>query len=486
MQKHLLQKFAAILLVFIVVFSGFTTVFAADTEDQTLAKIQEKGVLTVGLSADYPPYEFHQTIDGKDKVVGFDVSIAKKIAKDLNVKLEIKEMNFDSLLGSLKTGKIDMIISGMSPTPERQKEVDFSDPYMFVQQRVVIRKTDKDKFTSVNDFSGVKVGAQKQTTQEELAQNELVGSEVVSLQKVPDLILNLKSNKVDAVVLEGPVAEAYISQDKTLAMADIKFANGSKETAIAMPKGSTALQEKVNASIKDIQDTGLLKKYQKEANKLMFQDGSFYEKYGNYFITGTLITIALAAIGVLCGAILGSLFALMKLAKTRWLRWPAACYIEFVRGTPLLIQIFIVFFGTQIIGMDVSAFVSGCIALSLNSAAYVAEIIRAGISAVNKGQMEAARSLGMTQGASMRYIILPQAVKNILPALGNEFVTVIKESSIVSVIGVTELMFMTGVVQGASFKPFIPLIITSLIYFVLTFSLSRLLGVAERRMRTSD
>lgn len=122
MQKHLLQKIAAILLVFIVVFSGFTTVFAADTEDQTLAKIQEKGVLTVGLSADYPPYEFHQTIDGKDKVVGFDVSIAEKIAKDLDVKLEIKEMNFDSLLGSLKTGKIDMIISGMSPTPERQKK----------------------------------------------------------------------------------------------------------------------------------------------------------------------------------------------------------------------------------------------------------------------------------------------------------------------------------------------------------------------------
>lgn len=486
MQKNFLQKLAAIALIFIFVFSGFTTVFAADNQDETLKKIQEKGVLTVGLSADYPPYEFHQTIDGKDKIVGFDVSIAEKIAKDLDVKLDIKEMNFDSLLGSLKTGKIDMIISGMSPTPERQKEVDFSDPYMFVQQRVVVRKADKENFTSVNDFNGVKVGAQKQTTQEELAQNELVGSDVVSLQKVPDLLLNLSSNKVDAVVLEGPVAEAYLSQDKTLAMADIKFENGSKETAIALPKGSTALQEKVNASIKEIQDTGLLKEYQKEANKLMFQDGSFYEKYGNYFIKGTLITIALAAIGVLCGAVFGSLLALMKLAKTRWLRWPASCYIEFVRGTPLLIQIFIVFFGTQIIGLDVSAFVSGCIALSLNSAAYVAEIIRAGISAVNKGQMEAARSLGMTQSASMRYIILPQAVKNILPALGNEFVTVIKESSIVSVIGVTELMFMTGVVQGASFKPFIPLVITSLIYFVLTFSLSRLLGVAERRMRTSD
>ncbi|MBC1483088.1 ABC transporter permease subunit [Listeria sp. FSL L7-1485] len=486
MQKNLLQKLIAIALIFIFVFSGFTTAFAADKQDETLTKIQEKGVLTVGLSADYPPYEFHQTIDGKDEIVGFDVSIAKKIAKDLDVKLDIKEMNFDSLLGSLKTGKIDMIISGMSPTPERQKEVDFSAPYMLVQQRVVVRKADTDKFTTVNDFSGVKVGAQKQSTQEELAQKELIGSDVVSLQKVPDLILNLKSNKIDAIVLEGPVAEAYLSQDKTLALADVKFQNGSKETAIALPKGSTALQEKVNTSIKEIQDTGALKNYKKEANKLMFQDGSFYEKYGNYFVKGTLITIALAAIGVLCGAIFGSLLALMKLAKTRWLRWPASCYIEFVRGTPLLIQIFIVFFGTQIIGLDVSAFVSGCIALSLNSAAYVAEIIRAGISAVNKGQMEAARSLGMTQSASMRYIILPQAVKNILPALGNEFVTVIKESSIVSVIGVTELMFMTGVVQGASFKPFIPLVITSLIYFVLTFSLSRLLGVAERRMRTSD
>jgi polar amino acid transport system substrate-binding protein len=124
--------------------------------------------------------------------------------------------------------------------------------------------------------------------------------------------------------------------------------------------------------------------------------------------------------------------------------------------------------------------------LSLNSAAYVAEIIRAGIMAVNKGQMESARSLGMSQGQSMRFIILPQAIKNILPALGNEFVTVIKESSVVSVIGVTELMFQTGVVQGASFKPFLPLIITSLIYFALTFTLSRLLGVAERRMQASD
>ncbi len=118
----------------------------------------------------------------------------------------------------------------------------------------------------------------------------------------------------------------------------------------------------------------------------------------------------------------------------------------------------------------------------MNSAAYVAEIVRAGINAVNKGQMEAARSLGMDQKEAMRFIIFPQAIKNILPALGNEFVTIIKESSVVSVIGVSELIFQTGVVQGASFKPFLPYVLVSLIYFVLTFSISRILALVERRM----
>jgi polar amino acid transport system permease protein len=131
-------------------------------------------------------------------------------------------------------------------------------------------------------------------------------------------------------------------------------------------------------------------------------------------------------------------------------------------------------------------FIPGVIAMSINSGAYVAEIIRAGIQAVDKGQMEAARSIGFTSGQSMRFIILPQAVKNILPALGNEFVTVIKESSILSVIGIADLMRNTDIVKTAIYRPFEPLIVTALIYFVLTFTLSRGLGMVERRMKTSD
>lgn len=460
----------------------------AEENDPVYDNLIKRGELIVGLSADYAPYEFHATVDGKNQIVGFDVSIAQKIADDLGVKLKIEELGFDALLGALKTGKIDLIISGMAPTPERLKEVNFSHPYMTVQQKVVVRKGDESNFSSVNDFDGVKVGVQKQTTQEDLAKNELIGSVPTSLQKVPDIIMNLKNNKVDAAVLEGPVAEAYVDRDPDLVFADdVTFEQGEKTAAVAIPKNAPVLEEKVNASIQTINDNNLLEGYKKEANKLMFtEDQSFLEKYGKFYVTGAGYTIFLAFMGVLFGAILGGILALMKLSRSKILRGIAIAYIEYVRGTPLLVQIFIVYFGTGVLGLDLSKLAAGCIALALNSGAYVAEIVRAGINAVNKGQLEAARSLGMNQPQAMRYIILPQAIKNILPALGNEFVTVIKESSVVSVIGVSELIFQAGNVQGASFKPFLPYLIVSLIYFVLTFTISRLLGIAERRMSTSD
>lgn len=466
----------------------------AEETDPIYEKVKENGVLVVGLSADYAPYEFRANIDGKNEIVGIDISIAQKIADDLGVDLKIEELGFDALLGALKTGKIDVVISGMAATDERRKEVNFTDTYMEVQQTVLVRAEDADRFQSTADFDGVAVGAQRQTTQEELANTELTGSTVTSLQRVPDLITNLKSCKIDAIVMEGPVAEAYVTANDTLALAEnVTFENGVKETAIAISKEAPVLLEKLNSSIETIISNDLLSQYKEDAYRLMFteegtidEEQSFWEKYLPFYITGTGYTIFLALVGVLFGSIGGSLLAFMKLSKSKALKVIAAVYIEYVRGTPLLVQIFIVYFGTGVLGLELSKLAAGCIALALNSAAYVAEIIRAGINAVNKGQLEAARSLGMNQIQAMRFIIFPQAIKNILPALGNEFVTVIKESSVVSVIGVSELIFQTGVVQGASFKPFLPYVIVSLIYFVLTFALSRLLGVAERRMKTSD
>lgn len=458
---------------------------AASETDPVLDRVKANQELVVGLSADYAPFEFHATVDGKDTIVGFDVSIAEKIAEDLGVKLKVEELGFDALLGALKTGKVDMVISGMNPTPEREKEVNFTNGYMTVTQKVVVRKADKEKFSSIDKLNGATVGVQKQSYQEELAASELPDSDVTSLQKVPDLITNLTNEKIDGVILEGPVADAYAQVNKNLAIADnVVFKEGSKEMAAAVSKEAPAFLAAVNDSIAEIRDQDLLTGYQKKANDLMFaeEEQSFLGKYLPYYLSGAGYTVFLAFIGVLFGAVFGGILALMKLAKNKFLKIIATVYVEYVRGTPLLVQIFIVYFGTGVLGFDMSKLAAGCIALALNSAAYVAEIIRAGINAVNKGQVEAARSLGMSQAQAMRFIILPQAVKNILPALGNEFVTVIKESSVVSVIGVSELIFQTGVVQGASFKPFIPYVIVSLIYFVLTFTISRLLGVAERRM----
>lgn len=216
-------------------------------------------------------------------------------------------------------------------------------------------------------------------------------------------------------------------------------------------------------------------------------DFSFITRYGDLYLTGTRNTILLALLAVLIGVVLGLGLALMRRSRFRLIKFVAAAYIEFVRGTPLLVQLFIIFYGLPVItGMRFPDFVAGVIALSLNSAAYVAEIIRAGLQSVDRGQMEAARSLGMTHRTAMRHIIIPQAFKNILPALGNEFIVVIKESAIVSVIGIYEIMRSANIVRGITYRPFEPLIVAAMIYFVLTFTLSNLLGIAERRMRASD
>lgn len=213
----------------------------------------------------------------------------------------------------------------------------------------------------------------------------------------------------------------------------------------------------------------------------------FLSKYSNYFVTGTKITIILALFAVIFGTILGLFLSLMKLSNVKVLKAFSIAYIEFVRGTPLLIQIWIIYIGLpMIIGRDLPDIVTGIIALSLNSGAYVAEIIRAGIQAVDKGQMEAARSLGMKLSLSMKEIIIPQAFKNILPALGNEFISIIKESSMVSVIGVAELMYNSGTVRAASFLGLEPLIVAAGIYFVITFILTRVMGILERRLKASD
>lgn len=207
-----------------------------------------------------------------------------------------------------------------------------------------------------------------------------------------------------------------------------------------------------------------------------------------FFLEGAKLTILLAICTVFFGVILGTLLALMKISKNKIMNSIATIYIEFIRGTPVLVQVAIIYYALPELmgGINLPEFPAAVAALAINSGAYVAEIIRAGIQAVDKGQMEASRSLGLTYGMSMRYVIIPQAIKNILPALGNEFIVVIKESSVVMVIGLKELMFNADLVRGNTFRAFEPLLVAALIYFIMTFTLSKFMGRFERRLKTSD
>ena len=216
--------------------------------------------------------------------------------------------------------------------------------------------------------------------------------------------------------------------------------------------------------------------------------------YYQYFLRGTRTTILVALVTVFCGALLGCAIALMRLSKIKVLNWFSRLYITVIRGTPMLVQLYIVYFqldfikypSGSIFGVDLERAIPCIIALSMNSAAYIAEIIRAGIQAVDKGQMEAARSCGMNGSQAMRYIIMPQAVKNILPAIGNEFVTMVKETSIIQYLGISDLMFNNGIVITATYNPLPCYYISALIYLTLNICLGKGLNIFEGRMKKSE
>ena len=221
-------------------------------------------------------------------------------------------------------------------------------------------------------------------------------------------------------------------------------------------------------------------------------DFSFIVEYMPYYFEGIKYTLLISFVAVLFGAVFGSLLFYMKSSnfhiwKIKPLKIIAVAYIEIIRGTPMILQIFIVYAGAEpFFGMDLSALQAAFVAIALNSAAYVSEIVRAGIDAVDKGQMEAARSLGMKKSTAMMLIVIPQAVKNILPAIGNEFVAIIKESSMASIIGVNELMFAGKVVVGSTYLGLEPYIVAAGFYFIMTFTLGRIISLIERRMKKSD
>ena len=242
---------------------------SASSKTSALEAIKAKGTLVVGTSADYPPYEFHKEIDGKDQIVGFDIEIAKELAKDLGVKLEIKDMAFDGLLVALQADKMDMIFAGMTPTDERKQNADFSDIYFTATHRFILRSGDEATITKMEDLKGKKIGVQKGSIQADIAKANFQEADIKLLEKVPDLILDLKNKKVDAILVESTVADIQAQKNPGIAVAnklEVKDPDGG--CAVAMKKGSSELLAEANKTLKRLKDEKKVDAFIVDANKL--------------------------------------------------------------------------------------------------------------------------------------------------------------------------------------------------------------------------
>lgn len=245
---------------------------AAKTEK--LQQIKEAGVLKVGTSAEYSPYEFHKVVDGEDKIVGFDDFVVQEIAKDMGVKVEYEDMDFDGLLGALQADKVDIVLAGMTPDEKRKKSVDFSDIYYTNSNVCIVTKGKEDTIKKSEDLKDLKVGVQKGTTQADYVTNTLGISDATQLKKIPDLMLELQNGKIDVIVTGKAVAEINVKKYDNIAIGNTTVGDEVAETAAAAIKKSgngvdnTSFVKSVNDTIKRLQDSGDMDKYMQEALKL--------------------------------------------------------------------------------------------------------------------------------------------------------------------------------------------------------------------------
>lgn len=234
-----------------------------------LEKIQKNGKLVVGMSADYAPYEFHYIDEnGKDVIGGFDVDIANEIANKIGVNLVIQEMDFDALVSALPAGKVDLVISGMNPTEERAKVVDFSEVYYNSKHGILVRAEDADKYQTFADLEGANVGVQLGSTQEKIAKTEIPNVNLQQLSNINNLILELKAGKVDAIVMEKPVAEMAVKSNPELAVGKPIYEEQTGGNAVGIAKNNPQLLAKVNEVITELNESGKMDEYIEKANEL--------------------------------------------------------------------------------------------------------------------------------------------------------------------------------------------------------------------------
>ncbi|MGX7125168.1 transporter substrate-binding domain-containing protein [Enterococcus viikkiensis] len=243
-------------------------------EADKLDTIKEKGVIKVATSPDYAPFGFHTTINGKDKIVGADIEMVEAIAKKMGVKVDWVDMSFNAVLAAAKEGKADIAVSAISVTSEREKSFDFTTDYYTSPQVIVINKKNADKLNSIESFAGKQVGAQKGTIQENIVKQQMKDAKLVSIEKLPNIFLEVKKGSLDGLVVEKTVADAYVNQNPELMIAEIPLKSMKEDSlCIAVPKGNEKLVKKLDKYIKEMKSDGTIDKMVEENNQLAQKGG---------------------------------------------------------------------------------------------------------------------------------------------------------------------------------------------------------------------
>ena len=503
MKKLFLSLFALLLLSF-----GFANRAQADE------------YLRIGMEAAYAPFNWTQDddkngavkIEGTNQYAnGYDVQIAKQVAKALGKKPLVVKTSWNGLIPALTSGKLDMIIAGMSPTAERKKEIAFSNSYYTSEPVVLVNKDGAyANAKTLTDFKGAKITSQQGVYLYNLISQLTGAKQETAMGDFAQMRQALESGVIDGYISERPEALTAESANSKFKM--IQFKKGFEVNeedatiAIGMRKNDNRL-EQVNAAIakisakdqvalmdKMIQNQPVETDTSKDKTTFFGQVTKILKDNWPQFLRGAGLTLLISITGTIAGLIIGLLIGVYRTAPTAKNKalallqtlfgWFLNVYIEIFRGTPMIVQSMVIYYGTaQAFGVSIDRTIAAIFIVSINTGAYMSEIVRGGIFAVDKGQFEAATALGMTHNQTMRKVVLPQVVRNILPATGNEFVINIKDTSVLNVISVVELYFSGNTIATQTYQYFQTFTIIAVIYFVLTFTVTR---YVERRFDTDD
>lgn len=435
--------------------------------------------LRVGTEGVYSPFSYH---DESGKLTGYDVELVQAIGERLGSKVEFVETPWDSIFAALQAGRFDLVANQVTYNEKRKQLYDLSDPYV-VSHGVVLARTSDSSITKLADLKGKTTAQNATSSWADVARN--AGAKVESIAAMDQAIALVESGRVDAIVNDELAVKNYLA---TSGKTDVHIAATTPDSAPAVyaAKKGSGYMPAINKAIAEVKADG--------TEKAIFDRYFSPKRSGSTtwdvvrsnlwpMLRATVLgTIPLAAISFVVGLALALLVALARMSRRVLFSAPARAFISLVRGTPLLVQLFIIFYALPQLGLDVPPWPAAIVAFSLNVAGYAAEIIRAAVEAVDKGQWEAGSSVGLTHTQTLREVVLPQAARVAVPPLSNTLISLVKDTSLASTILVTELMRQAQVAASPTFQFLALYSVAAVVYWVICLALSLVQGVLERRL----